>query len=66
MIKLEEVCRDFKGKLKSKQANSLNQSNMGETEDKVEVPIIDPLQMEELQRANKILMKAKEIQYKKG
>lgn len=65
MVKLEECCRDLKAKLKAK--SSLNQSIAGDiTEEKVENAGMDPQKMEELQKANKILMRAKEVQFKKG
>lgn len=65
MVKLEECCRDLKAKLKAKL--SLNQSIAGDiTEEKVENTGMDPQKMEELQKANKILMRAKEVQFKKG
>lgn len=63
MVKLEETCRDLKSKIKDKSTINntidsvqLDTSNMVMSEEKVE----------ELQRANKILMRSKEVQFKKG
>ena len=59
MIRLEETVRDLKAKIGNTKSNdSANTTIQYET--------IDATQLTDLQKANAILMKSKEAQFKKG
>lgn len=60
MVKLEETCRDFKLKMKDRQGiNTLGDSSQIDTSN-VNITMSEE-KVEELQRANKILMRSKEV-----
>ncbi len=66
MIKLEETCRELKQKLKAKNASSQEDNQSILLTSPSQIAGMDDTKFEELQRANKILLRSKEAQYKKG
>ena len=64
MFKIEETCRDLKNKLNQKNPNALN-SEQSVIDDMNAKDNADGHTLEEMQKMNNILIRAREVQYKK-